>query len=131
MDIDQFQAINENYGYPIGDRVLKSLALFLKQRLRKSDHCGRYGGEEFALVLTNTSESDARHLLNEIRERFGALRQPAGGQEFQVTFSCGLAQSRGESARALVDRARAALREAKNDGRNTVRVHRDSSSTST
>ena len=131
MDIDEFQAINESYGYPIGDRVLKSLALFLKQRLRKSDHCGRFGGEEFALVLTNTSESDARHLLNEIRERFGALRQPAGGQEFQVTFSCGLAQSRGESARALVDRARAALREAKNDGRNTVRVHRDSSPTST
>ena len=50
LDIDFFKKINDSYGHPIGDRVLKSLSLFLKQRLRKTDHIGRYGGEEFAIV---------------------------------------------------------------------------------
>ena len=54
IDIDFFKKVNDNYGHPMGDRVIKSLALFLKQRLRKSDCIGRYGGEEFAVVMPNT-----------------------------------------------------------------------------
>jgi len=120
LDIDYFKKINDTYGHPIGDRVLRSLSMFLKQRLRKTDHIGRYGGEEFAIILPDTRLSDARNVLNEIRTRFSELQQPAGDIEFHVTFSCGLAAWQGETAQALCERADRALYEAKAQGRNCV-----------
>ena len=122
LDIDYFKKINDNYGHPVGDRVLKSLSLFLKQRLRKTDHIGRYGGEEFAIVLTNTSEADARTILDEIRERFHELPQPAGADAFQVSFSCGIAGLGEENSQKLCERADQALYAAKRDGRNNVKL---------
>ena len=120
LDIDYFKKINDSFGHPIGDRVLRSLSMFLKQRLRKTDHIGRYGGEEFAIILPETSESDARSVMNEIRERFSSLKQPAGEQEFSVTFSAGVAAWQGESAQAICERADRALYKAKDAGRNCV-----------
>ena len=120
LDIDYFKKVNDSFGHPIGDRVLRSLSLFLKQRLRKSDHIGRYGGEEFAVIFPGTRESDARAVLNEIRERFSELGQPAGDREFHVTFSCGIASWTGDSAQELCERADRALYRAKADGRNCV-----------
>lgn len=123
LDIDYFKKINDTYGHPIGDRVLRSLSMFLKQRLRKTDHIGRYGGEEFALILPDTREEDARTVLNEIRERFAEMQQPAGDSEFRVTFSCGVCSWKGESAQQLCERADRALYDAKDAGRNTVRIY--------
>ncbi len=120
IDIDYFKRVNDNYGHPIGDRILRSLSIFLKQRLRKTDHVGRYGGEEFVIILPDTRETDARNVLNEIRERFAELQQRAGDQEFRVTFSCGIAGWHDESAQQLRERADRALYDAKARGRNCV-----------
>ncbi|OZG71408.1 diguanylate cyclase response regulator [Hahella sp. CCB-MM4] len=127
MDIDYFKKINDRYGHPVGDRVLKSISLFLKQRLRKSDHIGRYGGEEFAVILPNTSESDARDIMNEIREKFSELTHPTDLEHFKATFSCGIAScTPSDTQQSLAQKADKALYDAKHGGRNCVRVYRDS-----
>jgi diguanylate cyclase (GGDEF)-like protein len=127
LDLDHFKKVNDTYGHPMGDRVIKSLALFLKQRLRKTDHIGRYGGEEFAVVLPNTSEGDAKTIMSEIRERFSTLPQPCGNTSFCVSFSCGIATiDKGKqeaNAKQICEKADQALYQAKHDGRNTVRSY--------
>ncbi|WP_372866787.1 diguanylate cyclase [Pseudomonas sp.] len=123
LDIDFFKKVNDNYGHPMGDRVIKSLALFLKQRLRKSDHIGRYGGEEFAVVMPNTDARAAQLVLDEIRQRFAEIIYPAQPLDLTCTFSCGIAQLRGEtSSQTLTQQADEALYVAKHGGRNRVEV---------
>lgn len=121
LDIDHFKQVNDRYGHPMGDRVIKSLSLFLKQRLRKSDYIGRYGGEEFAVVLPDTDAATAVRVLDEIRRRFAELNFPAQPQDLNCTFSCGIAELHGEQeAKALASEADQALYRAKRSGRNRV-----------
>jgi len=121
LDIDHFKQVNDHYGHPMGDRVIKSLALFLKQRLRKSDHIGRYGGEEFAIVLPDTDLATATRLVDEIRQRFAEICFPAPPKELSCTFSAGLAQLQPEQEITLLAKqADEALYSAKRAGRNCV-----------
>lgn len=128
IDIDKFKSVNDTYGHPMGDRVIKSLALFLKQRLRKTDTIGRYGGEEFAVILPNTEKQAALALLDDIREHFSQMKQPAHPTDLQVTFSCGLAMFDGDNGEELSLQADKALYEAKNGGRNCVKIFQPSKS---
>lgn len=125
VDIDHFKKVNDTYGHPIGDKVIKSLSLFLRQRLRKSDVIGRYGGEEFAVVLPNTAATDAVMIMNEILAKFRKIAQSAGDTDFFVSFSCGIAAlSPGmEESANLSEIADKALYEAKHAGRNCVRLY--------
>lgn len=121
LDIDHFKRVNDTYGHPMGDRVIKSLALFLKQRLRKTDHIGRYGGEEFAVVLPDTSVEAACKVLNDIRQRFAEIRFPAHPQDLSCTFSCGISElSADADVKTITQQADEALYRAKHGGRNRV-----------
>ncbi len=121
IDIDFFKKVNDNYGHPAGDRVIKSLARLLKQRLRGADIIGRYGGEEFAVALPDTPGDAAMRVLDHIRESFAAIVQHVGEKTFQVTLSAGLAECDSISdGEALIQAADDALYTAKHEGRNQV-----------
>lgn len=121
LDIDLFKSVNDSYGHATGDRVLKSLSRFLTQRLRQSDTVGRYGGEEFAVILHDTDGVTSVKVMDEIRENFAKIMHQADGDEFSVTFSVGVASFPEFSDLALLsDAADQALYAAKRNGRNQV-----------
>lgn len=121
LDIDHFKRINDGYGHPVGDRVIKSLAHLLRQRLRSTDQIGRYGGEEFAAILPDTDPAGASALVEEVRRAFGELEFDADDTRFSVTLSAGVVCCRGGSDAANVtEQADRALYEAKAAGRNRI-----------
>ena len=126
IDIDHFKRVNDTYGHPMGDKVIKSLALFLKQRLRRTDSIGRYGGEEFAVILPNTDAESALKVMNEIRLRFSEIRFPAQPNDLTCTFSAGIVEyAAGVDTARLAGLADDALYAAKDAGRNCVKVYFD------
>lgn len=121
IDIDHFKAVNDNYGHPAGDQVIKRLAILLSQRLRSSDLIARYGGEEFAVAFPDTSMADAEVLLDELRASFAEILHAAGDHEFRATFSAGLAGGPPHTQpEEIIAAADTALYEAKRNGRNRV-----------
>jgi diguanylate cyclase (GGDEF)-like protein len=121
IDLDHFKAVNDQHGHPIGDRVLKNLSRFLRQALRKSDVVGRYGGEEFGVIFTDTEAPRALAVMEKLCRDFAALEHEAEKGSFRVTFSAGIATlNGGRSSRDLVVAANRALYEAKRQGRNRV-----------
>lgn len=122
IDLDHFKEVNDRHGHPAGDHVLQSISRMLQQRLRRTDIIGRYGGEEFAILLPDTSREKAFTLLNTIREDWGATSHQAGGEDFRVTFSAGISTSPPfHDAAWMINAADTALYEAKQRGRNQVR----------
>ncbi len=123
IDVDHFKSVNDRYGHPTGDRVLTSLAALLRRRLRQSDTIGRYGGEEFAVLLDDLSEGEAVRLLERLLAEFAAQAHHApDGSAFHVTFSAGIAMldCTTMDLNAWRGTADAALYAAKGAGRNRV-----------
>lgn len=121
IDIDFFKKVNDSYGHAAGDRVIKSLSRLLKQRLRETDIVGRYGGEEFAVILTGTDGPSAVKVLDGIRDAFSRLIHLSEDKEFSVNLSCGVADiAHFGDAIQIGDAADKALYQAKQAGRNRV-----------
>jgi diguanylate cyclase (GGDEF)-like protein len=121
-DIDNFKSINDSYGHQTGDEVLRRIGRALAEAVRELDLPGRYGGEEFAVVLPGTNLSGARGLAEKIRRNLAELLVTApDGTPFQVTASFGAACFPAQtSVEELVAAADAALYEAKRTGKNRV-----------
>jgi two-component system, cell cycle response regulator len=126
-DVDHFKKVNDNYGHPIGDEVLRQVARVLKGAVRVIDIPARYGGEEFAVVLEATDLEGALRLAERIREDVGRLEIPTDKGPLSVTMSIGVAAFPDDSREQaqLIERADLALYSAKETGRNRVVCHRD------
>ena len=122
LDLDHFKQINDRYGHAAGDRVIASLGETLRRGTRTSDAVGRYGGEEFAILVADSDAEGTSHLIERLLDEFGAIRHTAPtATVFSVTFSAGVAQIQaGESTQSWLARADVALYEAKAAGRNRV-----------
>lgn len=122
LDLDHFKQVNDNYGHPAGDKVIRAIAHLLRQRLRKMDAVGRYGGEEFVAVLPRCGREEAHLLMEDIRKRFCEISFTVGQKTFHVTLSAGIASLDASITRAdqLLQHADAALYRAKSEGRNRV-----------
>jgi diguanylate cyclase len=123
LDLDHFKRINDSYGHPVGDEVLKTFANTVQPLLRSTDFFARYGGEEFLLFLPQTSLEMAQHCVKRIQDALVEASfegMPAGGR---VTASIGVAQYYlQETVPALIERADKALYRAKQNGRNRMEL---------
>lgn len=118
IDIDHFKEVNDAFGHPIGDKVLQTFAHLLQENIRAIDHLGRWGGEEFMLILPKTTAAQAVHLAESIRLEINLYPFEMTGNK---TASFGIAQIRdGESIEALIERVDKALYAAKESGRDKV-----------
>jgi len=121
-DLDDFKAVNDRHGHPTGDEVLREFARTLKDCLREIDLAGRWGGEEFAVILPGTDLEGAMQLAERIREALAArvIVSPLG-ERLSVTASFGVAEWGGSGSWSdLLAAADAALYEAKRKGKNRV-----------
>jgi diguanylate cyclase (GGDEF)-like protein len=121
LDLDHFKSINDRFGHRAGDDMLRAIAGLMTRGLRSQDQVGRYGGEEFAIMLPETSLECARDVLERTRQGIAELRHDLGGHKIAVTVSVGVVSAlKGESIEAALARADKALYRAKGDGRNRV-----------
>ena len=120
-DIDLLKEINASYGRGGGDRVLKDVAGVLADALRMPDKVGRYGGEEFLIVLPHTSLVQGKKIVERIRNSVSKWDFEVGSKKIRLTISIGVAQYKiGEDLEQLMSHASKALQEAKQGGRNKV-----------
>jgi diguanylate cyclase (GGDEF)-like protein len=122
FDIDDFKKLNDTYGHPIGDRVLKDLGKLVTQNIRECDISARYGGEEFALILPETRQMEAYELLERLRALVERTVFCLPDNPLTISISVGVAQMDFNQATAvsLVEKSDAALYEAKRKGKNQV-----------
>jgi diguanylate cyclase (GGDEF)-like protein len=125
LDIDHFKLVNDTYGHQAGDAILQAVAQSVAGDLRTIDCFGRYGGEEFLMVLPQTPLEGARIKAERVLARVASLKFPKIGDDFQITVSIGVAEYHNdETTDDTLQRADKALYEAKDAGRNQVRLSR-------
>jgi diguanylate cyclase (GGDEF)-like protein len=119
LDADHFKQINDTYGHPVGDDVLRRLASEMRDHIRYPDTIGRYGGDEFLIVLPHSTAKAAAQQAERLCKHVRSLRIKSGDQEIGVTISIGIAQYKiqQEDWQSLLARADAALYQAKSNGR--------------
>jgi two-component system, cell cycle response regulator len=124
-DLDAFKTVNDRFGHQAGDKVLVAFAELLRRNTRKSDICGRTGGEEFLFILTHSTRENAFMVVERIRSELSQIIFELAGQSISVTASFGIAeykQNLDQTLDELVGEADVALYEAKGTGRNCVRI---------
>jgi diguanylate cyclase (GGDEF)-like protein len=123
IDIDHFKRVNDNYGHQCGDMVIQEIGAKLTKSLRKYDYAGRYGGEEFFVLFSNTTSDIAQSIAERFRLDMQEAEFRCGEERFGITVSVGVAQyTPGESPDRWINRADGAMYQAKQRGRNQVVV---------
>jgi diguanylate cyclase (GGDEF)-like protein len=127
MDIDHFKKINDTYGHPVGDKVLRAIAEIFSGSLRKVDFAARYGGEEFVAILVNTDKKGAKKMGERIRRNIERKKFKIGDHEINITVSVGIATfpEDAKDKKGLINLADKALYFAKESGRNRCIHHQD------
>ncbi len=124
VDIDRFKAMNDTFGHAVGDVLIRNVAQAIRACIRKTDHAVRYGGEEFLVILTETTGKRAMTIAEAIRTKVASLRLVRRTDNLQlpaITVSIGVAGSYpGDDADAIVNRADRAMYQSKQEGRNQV-----------
>jgi diguanylate cyclase (GGDEF)-like protein len=121
IDIDHFKTINDSHGHQCGDMVIREIGVRLQAGLRKYDYAGRYGGEEFFVVLSNSNKAQALSIGDRFRKEMEDARLSCNGEGFGVTVSIGAARyTAGESQESWIERTDRAMYRAKQAGRNMI-----------
>jgi diguanylate cyclase (GGDEF)-like protein len=122
IDIDHFKRVNDQWGHPLGDAVLKTFAAACQSAMRDNDKVGRWGGEEFVVLLPETDRAEAEMAATRLRARIAALTiDTRGGGMIRVTVSIGTTTAHpGDTVETLLKRADDALYDAKAAGRDRV-----------
>ncbi|WP_115720301.1 GGDEF domain-containing protein [Gallaecimonas mangrovi] len=122
FDIDHFKQVNDTYGHPVGDKVLQHTAELLNGSLRTTDKAGRYGGEEFALLLVDTDAAQASQLADRLTNALAEQPAVIGDKAIRITISAGIAELTDDmqDAQQWIKAADDALYRAKSAGRNTI-----------
>ncbi len=123
IDLDNFKKVNDSFGHPAGDAVLVHLVAIVKETIRSNDLIGRYGGEEFMLILPDARIEEATAVMSRLQRGLAAKPLVWGDRQLEVTFSAGIALLRpGDTEITLINHADQALYEAKRVGKNRVIV---------
>ena len=123
LDLDNFKRVNDSFGHQAGDAVLAHLVGIVKETIRSNDLIGRYGGEEFLLILPDARVDEALAVMSRLQRGLAAKPLAWGSGQLEVTFSAGLAlRRRGDNEVALINHADQALYEAKRVGKNRIIV---------
>ncbi len=123
IDLDHFKMVNDRFGHSTGDRVIVALTQMLQQRLRQSDGIGRYGGEEFLVLMPDTDLRTAHSLISKLLQQFSQLKFFERDIEFHASFSAGISCANDwNSVQICLERADQALYQAKKAGRSRVEI---------